>query len=203
MVLAGVLYATAVMLAMHWLEPEFSPLRLPISAYVLGAHGIWITSTYFVLSVSVLMLAYCMTLSLVRTSVRIAALSLYLIAASGFLLAGSFPMDLPGSVPTLSGRLHAVGGAATFPPWVLGTALFTLSLRKNPLWKNISAPLTYLAASIGVVLGMLVLSMAVFGFAGYVQRVLVALLYAWMVIAAIHIRRLYSPACGQPVGVNS
>ena len=42
-------YWWAVFLAMH-VQPEFDPLKAPGSAYVLGAYGAWMTTTYFAMS---------------------------------------------------------------------------------------------------------------------------------------------------------
>jgi hypothetical protein len=48
-VIASVAYNVLTDLAMHLLQPEISPLRVPMSAYVVGAYGTLMTTTYFVL----------------------------------------------------------------------------------------------------------------------------------------------------------
>jgi hypothetical protein len=62
------------------------------------------------------------------------ALAVFLVAAIGALIAGYFPMDFPGPPRTASGRLHALGGALTFPSWVLGTLFFSLSVGRHHSW---------------------------------------------------------------------
>jgi len=189
-VIAVVLFYVTVQIAMHVLEPEFNPLRVPMSAYVLGAYGAWMTATYFVLAAGLLALAYCLATTLRRRPLTATAVIFLVIAASGALLAGSFPMDLPGGTLTSAGRLHMVGGALTFPSWILGVLLFTLSIRQDPRWQAVSAPLTVVAAGVVVAGAIMFLSVAILGFGAYAQRLLVVLLFAWMVLAALRVIRL-------------
>ena len=124
-VLVAATYWWAVFLSMHILEPEYSPLRAPGSAYVLGAYGTWMTTTYFLLAAALLSSGLGLTINLAVTVLtRIAGLA-FLIAAAGAVLAGIFPMDFPPPPRTTSGRLLALGGMLTFLPWVTGPATNT------------------------------------------------------------------------------
>lgn len=189
-VIAVVLFAVAVQTAMHVLEPEFDPVRVPMSAYVLGAYGAWVTANYFVLAAGIFSLGYFITTTLPRTRLAKSAFSLFLIAAGGAVIAGSFPMDSPGAALTSSGRLHMAGGALTFPLWALGALLFTVSVRGNPRWHSVSAVLTILAAMVVAAAATMFLSVAILGFGGYAQRLLVVSLFAWMILAAHRVIRL-------------
>jgi len=116
----------------------------------------------------------------------------FVIASVGAVLAGLFPMDFPGPPRTVSGRLHVLGGALTFPAWALGTLLFSLSIRRDRRWARRSGILFALAVvSIGT-LAVLLLSVSLLGFGGYAQRLLIGLLFAWMIVVALHLVR--SPA---------
>ena len=44
LILGAEAYWASVTLAMHWLEPEFDPIRTPVSAYVHGRYGTWMVS---------------------------------------------------------------------------------------------------------------------------------------------------------------
>ena len=109
-VIGAVLYWSAVILTMHVLEPEFSTIRAPMSAYVLGAYGPWMTTTYFALCAALLGVGHGLVRTLPPTRLTRIAFSVFLISASSVLLAGLFPMDFPGPPRTSSGRLHATGG---------------------------------------------------------------------------------------------
>jgi hypothetical protein len=188
-VIGAVVYSLSVVLSMHVLEPEFSPIRAPMSAYVLGAYGPWVTTTYFAWCTALLGAGYGLAKALPRTRLTRIACSALLIAAAGALLAGLFPMDFPGSPRTSSGRLHALGGSICFPTKVLGTFLFSLSIRRDECWRRVSVPLLALSAGIIGVFVFGILSLLTLGFAGYVQRVLFALLYAWMIMIGLHLTR--------------
>lgn len=189
LIIGAVLYWAAVALAMHVLEPEFSPIRAPMSAYVLGAYGAWMTTTYVALSAALLSVGIGLATALPATALTRIGLSLFLLATTGALIAGLFPMDFPGPPRTSSGRLHALGGVLTFPAWVLGVFLFSLSVRRDHRWGRDSGSLLALSAtSIGVFL-FSILSLIVLGFAGYAQRLLVVVLFIWMIIIALHMIR--------------
>ena len=48
LVIASEGYRILVVIAMHFLQPDISPLRVPMSAYVFGAYGTLMTISYFV-----------------------------------------------------------------------------------------------------------------------------------------------------------
>jgi hypothetical protein len=66
-VIGSVLYWSAVAIMMHVLEPEFSPIRTPMSAYVLGAYGVWMTTTYVMLSAALVCVGYGLATTLAPT----------------------------------------------------------------------------------------------------------------------------------------
>ncbi len=191
-VVGAALYWVSVVLAMHVVEPEYSPLRAPMSAYVRGAYGTWMTSTYFVLSAALVCLGLSLRRTLPRSRAARIAFVLFCVAATGAVLAGFFPMDFPGPPSTSSGRLHALGGALTFPAWVLGTLLFSLSFRGDPDWSQLSGSLLAIAGAIVGALLLGIASLLMVGFAGYAQRLLVALLFIWMVLVVRQLLRLQS-----------
>jgi hypothetical protein len=186
MVVVATMYWWAVFLSMHILEPELSPIGAPGSVYVLGPYGTWMTTTYFVLAAALLGSGLGLTMNFAVTVLtRMAGLA-FLIAAAGAVLAGMFPMDFPPPPRTLSGRLHALGGVLTFVPWVIGTSLFSLDMRRDQRWVRPSGTLfTISVLSIGMA-AVLPLSIRL-GFAGGVQRLLLVLLFTWLMVVAMHL----------------
>jgi len=185
MILVAVVYWWAVFLSMHVTQPELSPIDTPGSAYVLGRSGSWMTTTYFALAAALVIARFGLATNLAATvSRRLAGLT-FLVAAAGAMLAGIFPMDFPPPPRTTSGRLHAVGGALTFVPWVMGTLLFSMSARRDQRWVRPSR--TLLALAVLSVCTAVVLPMSIrLGFAGGVQRLLLTLLFTWLILAAVH-----------------
>jgi hypothetical protein len=187
-VIVGILYWWTVFLAMHVLEPEFSPLTAPGSAYVLGTYGAWMTTTYFVLGAVLLSADFGLTTNNAVTALTRTGSVAFLIAAAGVVLAGSFPMDFPPPPRTMSGRLHVLGGVFTFLPWVIGTLLFSLSIRRDHRWGRRSGTLFALSVlSIGMV-AVLPVSIR-FDFPGAAQRLLLTLLFAWLIVVALQLMR--------------
>lgn len=188
-VVVAAVWFWAVFLSMHVLEPEFSPIRAPGSAYVLGAYGAWMTTTYFALSAALIGAGLGVATKLPASAMTRVAFAAFLVAGVGAILAGLFPMDFPGPPRTASGRWHALGGALTFPAWVLGTLLFSLKIRHDRRWARRAGTLIALSVmSIGM-LAVLLLSVGLLGFGGYAQRLLIGLLFAWMIVAALHLIR--------------
>jgi hypothetical protein len=62
--------------------------------------------------------------------------------------------------------LHALGGAFTFPTWVLGVFLFSLSARRDLYWRSVSRRLLVLSAGIIGVFALAIVSLLFLGFAG-------------------------------------
>src|SRR5688572_26460218 len=137
-VITSVTYSVLVFIAMHFLEPEFDPIRAPGSAYVLGAYGSFFTTTYFVQCVALFAVSYGLLAAVRRTVLTRIGFVVALIACAGVLLAGSFPMDYPPPMRTTSGRLHALGAALAFPGTILSSILFSLSIRHDPEWKRVA-----------------------------------------------------------------
>jgi hypothetical protein len=188
-VIASVGYSILILFAMHLLQPELSPLRVPMSAYVLGAYGTLITISYFTNCAGWLAVSYGLVTTLPRTRLTKVAFGVSLIASAGFLVAGIFPMDYPPPIRTSSGRLHALGGILTFPAMALASGLFSLSIRREITWRTVS--IVALALSVGIIAAfvLMVFSIRVLGFGGYAQRLLMALLFGWMLLVGLHLAR--------------
>lgn len=91
--IATVVYYFFVVFALHLMQPEVSPLRVPMSAYVLGAYGTLMTTTYFVHSAGLLGLGYGLIKTLPRTRLIKIAFIVTLIACAGVFVAGIFPIE--------------------------------------------------------------------------------------------------------------
>jgi hypothetical membrane protein len=189
LVVASVLYQILVLSAMHFLEPEFSPIKVPMSAYVVGAYGPLMTTTYFVLSAGVLAVAYGLVTTVRRTRRTKMAFAVLVVAALACLLAGIFPMDFPPRLWTFSGRLHALGGVVTFLGMTVGVSVFSLNLRHDGYWRGVSAGLSKLSAVMIAAVLLMQSSILLLGYGGYAQRLFMIALFCWMADAGLHLIR--------------
>jgi hypothetical protein len=99
-------------------------------------------------------------------------------------------MDYPGPPQSLAGRLHAIGGALVFPPWVLGSVIVSLLFRRDPSWAVASRSLLFLSLAAVGMFALLVSSFLILGFAGYAQRLVLLLLSAWLLVVSRQFTRL-------------
>ena len=193
------LYWASVAVAMHLLEPEFDPVRAPMSAYVLGTYGAWMTTTYFVMGAALIAIGCGLVRTLRPTRLTSAAFSLTLIAAAAFFVAGLFPMDFPPPLRTPSGRLHLLGGLFAFPTMALSAFLFSLSFRRDGFRRSVSAPALALSAGMIAAYALGFLSILLLGFAGYAQRLFMILWFVWIFLVGLYLIR-FTSAGGEPFG---
>lgn len=162
---ALLLLATALILALHRLEPGFDPLHRFMSEYVLGAHGWVMRSVFFVLAASGALLAHGtretygrgVVFGLVGWSV-------------GMVLAGVCTTDasLPGSARTPVGIVHDLAADLAFASVMV--AAYASSARGR--WVVLAMLLTVLGARI-------------VGLPGLEQRAFGALAIGWLLTLAL------------------
>ena len=170
---------------MHVLEPGFSPIHVPMSAYVVGAYGGLMTTTFFALATALIATAFGICTTARANVVSWIGFLLFIVAAFGVVLAGIFPGIISG-VPSL--YWHGVGSRFAFPGMALGGLLFSLSFFSNPCRQRIAVPA--LTLSVGVVLAFLLWpSPITAGVDGLVQRIFFALMIPWFVLVGMHLMR--------------
>jgi hypothetical protein len=193
-VLGAIFYWLVVIVIMHFVEPEFDPLKVPMSAYVAGAYGGWMTTSFFALATA-LVAAVLGVFGTARDGGFTSVGSFLLVAAAcGVVLAGIFP----GIIATASSvHWHTVGSRLAFPGMTLGSFLLSVGFRFNPNWRRISA------ASLTLASGMLIVQLLWFvgvvpGFAGLMQRLFFALFVPWIVLVGLHLVRVGREEDSQP-----
>jgi hypothetical protein len=197
--IASAVYYVLAVLAMHVLQPELEPLNVPMSAYVLGAYGSVMTTTFFVLCAGLLALGVGLIQALRRTRLTNVAVALTVIASAGFLIAGIFPTDWPPPMRSRSSQLHGLGGAIAFPAVTVATVLFSLKFRSDGYWRRVSV--TALALSTGLLVAFALFQGLIAAaisegvedrapdFLGLAQRIFFALLFGWMILVGRHLAR--------------
>ncbi|HEY8595680.1 MAG TPA: DUF998 domain-containing protein [Devosiaceae bacterium] len=181
--------------AVHLLNPAFSPVRNYISDYAVGSYGFVYTSAYWATFLGTLALSVALFRQL-RPSVagRIGAL---LIAVFGvtYALTAIFPTELlkPGEFPHgAAGAIHAI---AALVGWI---AIFTAALLVARAYSAEGASVLNRAAGPLRVLGwlLIVAFVGVIGVmasrqpvAGLAEKIFIALREIWLIVAAIALAR--------------
>lgn len=184
---AAVLYYVVAALILHVLQPDISPLALPMSIYVLGRGGFLMTLTFFALAIALLATASALGRRLPGAWTRHAGLFFMMLAALATMVAGTFPNDgrPPPLLPvTRTGWTHMFAGMVAFPSFLLGPFFLTLALRRQEEWRSMYPAL----ASVVVLLALSVIAFVTIAaprdLAGIAQRVVFVLLFAWLLLVA-------------------
>jgi hypothetical protein len=193
-VIALVVYWCGVAILMHLLEPEFNPFDAPLSAYVLGGYGAWMTTTYFAAAGMLLLLAFGFRRNMPPSLWTRAGIVLFCISGLADLVMGFFAMQYPMTPPlTLHGAVHAVASLVGAASMILGCVSFSWSFRALARWQPISTSSLVLAL---LMLGVFVVGLLSFGGSGggFRQRLYVGLMLLWVIVVAWHwIRWLSDP----------
>jgi hypothetical membrane protein len=204
--LAGILgpvWFTTLVILQGFLLPEYSQVRLPISALAAWPTG-WIQILNFcVFGALTIVFAFGLHLSVQRTPRGGWGFALLVASGVGLVMAGVFPWKMVNGVPTET-PAHVAGAITTFAAAGLGMVVFSRRLRTDPRWRDLS---TYTMAT-GIAVLLLFVTVGFFAvddgtplhpWAGLIQRVLAAVWFTWVIVLASRLRRL--PADSEPHGV--
>jgi hypothetical membrane protein len=185
-------------------QPDYSHIAMPISALAAWPAG-WMQNLNFFVS-GALLAAFAIGLHHAIRPTRLGSLGVALLLAScaGLWMAGLFPWIDVNGVPTEPAS-HVAGAVVTFLGASTGHVMLSRRMTADPEWRDLS---TYVLAT-GIT--MLLLFVVVGGFAigegtplhpwaGLLQRVLVAIWFACIVVMARRALSLARASRGVPPG---
>jgi hypothetical membrane protein len=185
---AGPVLFLVVSTLLGFLDPDFDVLTEPVSALAWGPLG-WVqTANFYVLGAATIAFAVGLYRDLEGRG-RIGAAILLSISGLALILAGTFKGTPPGAEPTPSGMIHGMAFFWTFIPLPTAYALAALRLKVERGW---GAHAVYSAAMPSIVFGLVVIygvlgsdpGDPLFPVGGILNRVLIALAFAWVTITA-------------------
>ena len=134
-----VAYWLAVVIAMHLLEPEFDPVRVPISVYVLGTYGIWMTTSFVVAAAIYFLLAFGLAKALPPNVWTKTGVLLLCVGACGQVVAGLYPTQWPLTPPlTQQTVIHLIAAVVAFNVIAVGGICLSVSFRRTPHWRQVA-----------------------------------------------------------------
>jgi hypothetical membrane protein len=193
--LAGIvapIWFTALVVLQGFLQPDYSHVRLPISALAAWPTG-WIQNVNFYVTGALTMIFALVLHRGVRPTRRGAiGCALSAMGGLGIVLAGIFPWKMVNGVPTETPP-HVVGAIMAFAAGGLGFVVISRRLRVDPQWRDLA---TYTMWT-GVAVLLLFITVGFFAvedgaplhsWAGLLQRVLVAVWFACTIVLAVRLR---------------
>jgi hypothetical membrane protein len=188
----GPIWFVTLVLVQEVLQPDYSPIAMPISALAAWPAGWMQNLNFFVSAAWFAVFVFGLHHAIRPARFGRAGIVLLLANCVGLVLAGLFPWISVNGVPTET-PAHVVGAIVTFSGASMGLMVLSRRMAADPAWRGLSA---YVLAT-GIV--MLILFVVVGGFAleegtpfhrwaGLLQRILVAVWFTCMMVIA---RRAY------------
>lgn len=188
--LAGLLIFSVVAVAVQALRSDLDWMDAPLSLYLLDAYGHWLQAAYAVLALALVSLGAGYYLALRGGRRSAAPWLLFACAGIGLCVTALAHSNLPGRAPTLEGFVHGMAAQTAFLCVSVAMLLQSWWLRAAPHWRPRFAPAFVLALACfaGIWTDALWHGMP----RGLEQRLVIALILAWLLLAASWLRRYRS-----------
>jgi len=195
-------YFIVMLVLLHGLRPDYTPVDHMISDYAVGRLG-WVMTTAFVaLAVGCLTLGLGMALAGPKSLPGRAAVLLLWIATLGLLVTAIFPTDLETAATTTTGNIHTASFLVNVTSLILCSLLFAVAFHQSQDWRGYRW--------IGSALAIVVLGAFIAQFLtlhrgapyGLTNRLFVAVLMIWFLATARQLRRVSLQRQG-PIAPNA
>ena len=193
--------------ALHWLQPNLSPLNEAMSYYVHGAAGWLLTLGLFSLGLGSLALTVSLGRAPGGTQGKGGRWCLG-VWSVGALLGAIFAADPPGQwdkPPSIGGSIHGLSAIVALVVFPFAAILLSRSLRLNAHWARLSGALVLLAIASAATLVLFLSSLApVFVrpgppiLLGLSERALFIAYVAWLAVAAVGLLQIPAPRTSEP-----
>jgi hypothetical protein len=192
----------AILVVLHFLEPEFNPSWRMISEYEIGQYGWLMSVAFFCWGLGVLDLQMVLARSLQTTWGKVGRWWLVVIAAA-MIGAGIFKTNaITDNIVSLDNTLHTICGAVVIMTFPIAASLVARSLSRNAKWAPARGWLLWGTVlcwlSVLIYFGSIVVSGMIHPSAGRVgpqvlqgwpNRLMVLVYSAWMIVVAWYARR--------------
>jgi len=190
--IVGPVLFTGLVVLQGFLQPDYSHVRLPISALAAWPTG-WIQNTNFFVTGGLLM-AFAITLHRAVRPARQGRLGfpLLFVSAIALVCTGLFPWRMIDGIPTETAP-HVAMAITVFGATGFGLVAFSRRMTRDPSWRHLAA---YTMAT-GIVVLLLFIAVGFFAvgdgtplheWAGLLQRVLCAVWFAWLIVLSLRLR---------------
>ena len=190
---AGIVYVLTVMVALHFLRPDLSPVSSPISEYAVGPGGALGTSALLIWGVASLVQAAGLCKILGPSWRSRTGLALFAVFGIGLIITSFFPMDVPfppADFPpgtySPAGITHILSATVACTCFPVAALLLAQEFAKDQRWRPVRRLSQALAlASLAALAGLFMVSGVEIGFFGIAQRALAGLALLWQLLVAV------------------
>lgn len=194
-VITGTLLFLILMVTLHFLQPDYNPLRNFCSEYLVGPFGFLGTAALYILAATLLMLMVGLRLGVCPSGFLTASYILMGVVIISVCVSAIFPIDLfppDGRLPSFSraGFIHAVFAVPLFVSLIAILLILPSAYKRDEKWRS--------SSHITLLLGFLTLAsfvgffLAPFYLRGLAQRATILPVLVWLLITGLRLRQATS-----------
>ena len=183
-------YAALVLVLMHVLRPDYTPVDHMISDYAVGRYGWIMTTAWLAMSCGCLMLMLGLFRSGPTSIIARLGTLLLGVASIGLLATAIFPTDLQGAPSTRSGNIHDMTFLVNVGSIFVATVFLAVGFGSDSRWRAYQR--------VAVALTLLVVIAFIFQFLtlhrgmpyGIANRFFITVLFAWLLTTSVRLRAI-------------
>lgn len=134
--LVGIVFFALIATTLQFLRSDLDWQRMPLSFYLIGEYSLWMQAAYFVLSLTILGLAFGMYGALQPSARSIAPLGLFVVAVLALVVVVFATTDTPKHEATLHGFVHNIAALTAFVCVTTAMLLQSWRFRGDACWRT-------------------------------------------------------------------
>ena len=183
-------YFSVVLITLHFIRPDYTPIDHMISDYAVGRAGWLMTTAFVALGVGCLSLSLGLWRSGPKTIAALIARLLLIVVFIGLMVTATFATDLETAKDTQHGTIHTFSFLVNIVSISIAAFLLSLSFGADPRWK--SSRLLSILIAIGLVAAFVAQFVTLHRGAPYgiTNRMFVLVFMSWLFFAAFRLRKV-------------
>ncbi len=185
-------YFAVVLIALHVIRPDYTPVDHMISDYAVGRMGWLMTTAFVALGFGCLSLSLGLWRSGPKTVPALIARLFLIVVFCGLMVTAAFATDLETAKDTAHGAIHTVSFLVNIVSVLVAALTLTFSFGADPRWK--SSRLASLLIAVALIAAFVLQYLTLHRGAPYgiTNRIFVVVFMSWLIFAALRLRRVAS-----------
>ena len=183
-------YFSVVLIALHFVRPDYTPVDHMISDYAVGRAGWLMTTAFVALGVGCLSLSLGLWRSGPKTISALIARLLLIVVFLGLMVTATFATDLETAKDTQHGMIHTLSFLVNIISISVAAFLLSLSFGADPRWKMSRLPSLMIAIALVVAFVVQFVTLHRGAPYGITNRLFVLVFMGWLFFAAFRLRKV-------------